>query len=862
MSTNGSGGEKSNKSDGQSSKLGFAETKTKSLDSIASVHSDDRSLSSSGLSPEYGTINLQYSDSSADCCAFFAHCDHKRIILSKAEKGKLLFLPYVPLRTGETWKTAAKNGVLSILSSGDNSVSSTDLPFKLRVVNILRIQLPETGKFATRIIYDVHVDSKKYKCCVDGKRTCWSKMEDVEKGWPFSTVLYGAEPYLLLPLLKDSRKNPINFIEEFTTDDALVYHPDETVRKGLEEAIAATQTNAKEILLVLNEFLGHCYPSFKMTFPSFVAYLEKNGVAGDYQCLFRTFMLDNKGYLLFNEFLLGLIAIDLNTGSGASAMLRCNYVFNYYDQNHDGLLEYADILRMTTDIMKNSVNQGQPEMTGEQIEAEAKQRWETLHSPELMAAFNLKSANEAIPLSLFSDTVTKLVFRGTSTLVRSNVSLKQILERRTAESAQSAANAHPSGIAKRKYKGVCPGCRVKKYSLATHSLKLNFQGLIVNPILLKDSEGRDLTFPLPYSNPRTEQMDAYSIETIFANTEPNYALYTLRQLDSVIFRRGTGVAQVKPDDPNLKRLQTGEWMDSTMIERVIPELCRKAEELLSREPRVVKVSSPCYVLGDIHGNFSDLMTYERILWRKGPWAMAENFLFLGDYVDRGDWGVECVCYLLACKLLAPDKFFLCRGNHEIREIQQMFTFETECKKKYGDQLGSQIWEMFNRVFDRMPICGVIDDSIYCAHGGIPFSDMRIDSLMKIPTPLARPEQESPSAWQIMWNDPMNKDEFDKLNTFQRNESIRGFVPNDKRGTGFYYTEEAVDNFLQINGLSHIIRGHEVITPGYKFQMNGKVITIFSCSGYCGLSNQSAAVFVDNETMRIVRLDTHTLPEKP
>lgn len=94
-------------------------------------------------------------------------------------------------------------------------------------------------------------------------------------------------------------------------------------------------------------------------------------------------------------------------------------------------------------------------------------------------------------------------------------------------------------------------------------------------------------------------------------------------------------------------------------------------------------------------------------------------------------------------------------------------------------------------------------------------------------------------------------EFMKVNS----SSTHGFLSNTKRGTGFFYTEEAVNNFLDINGLTHIIRAHEVMPIGYKFHMGGKVMTIFSCARYCGGSNEAACVSVDGNKIRVIRLDT-------
>ncbi|RWS19464.1 Calcineurin-like protein phosphoesterase [Leptotrombidium deliense] len=105
---------------------------------------------------------------------------------------------------------------------------------------------------------------------------------------------------------------------------------------------------------------------------------------------------------------------------------------------------------------------------------------------------------------------------------------------------------------------------------------------------------------------------------------------------------------------------------------------------------------------------------------------------------------------------------------------------------------------------------------------------------------------------------MNSSEFNDLAEFMKvnKDKVHGFLSNSKRGTAFYYSTEAVDDFLKINGLQYILRGHEVMPLGYKYHMNGKVMTIFSSSRYCGETNEAACVFVDKEEIRVVKFETH------
>lgn len=162
----------------------------------------------------------------------------------------------------------------------------------------------------------------------------------------------------------------------------------------------------------------------------------------------------------------------------------------------------------------------------------------------------------------------------------------------------------------------------------------------------------------------------------------------------------------------------------------------------------------------------------------------------------------------------------------------------------------------------MPICAIVDEQIFCAHGGIPATVNKIEQvLLEIPVPLIEPESQSVVAWEMLWNDPISNKEYDeyvnllKINNTSLN-ALAGFLPNTKRGTAYYFGEEAVLTFLQVNGFSHVIRAHEVIPNGFQFHCGGKVITIFSSSKYCNGFNESAVALVDLNKIRIIKVDTN------
>lgn len=297
---------------------------------------------------------------------------------------------------------------------------------------------------------------------------------------------------------------------------------------------------------------------------------------------------------------------------------------------------------------------------------------------------------------------------------------------------------------------------------------------------------------------------------------------------------------------------------STIANKVITDI----KNLFKSEDRMVSVASPLYVFGDIHGNFHDLRYYERELWPNGPARAKVSFLFLGDLVDRGHHGLEVVLYLFCCKLLSKkNTFVLIRGNHELRAIQQAFTFHRECIEKLGPALGAQIWAGINKCFDYMPVAALVDQHIFCCHGGIPMSTQNIKDINSVPCPLSDPENQSPIAWELMWNDPLTNSVFGEMAELLRLQSgtrafsaLKGFLPNNKRGTAYYFSEAAALRFMDSNNLSHVIRAHECLPTGYTLHSNQKLITVFSSSRYCGGNNDAACVLVEFDDVRVIRLD--------
>ncbi|ELR17485.1 serine/threonineprotein phosphatase PP2A, putative [Acanthamoeba castellanii str. Neff] len=179
-------------------------------------------------------------------------------------------------------------------------------------------------------------------------------------------------------------------------------------------------------------------------------------------------------------------------------------------------------------------------------------------------------------------------------------------------------------------------------------------------------------------------------------------------------------------------------------EHAVKWICEKVRELLVNEPNVLCLSSPLTVVGDVHGQFYDVIE----LFRIAGYVPDTNYLFLGDFVDRGHHSVETVSLLLALKLRHPHRVHLLRGNHESRAISLTYGFYAECKKKYGNP---NVWRYFMEVFDFLTISATIDNKIFAVHGGLSPEILSLEQI-KVLYRFGEIPMEGAIA-DLMWSDP-------------------------------------------------------------------------------------------------------------
>ncbi|XP_054711805.1 uncharacterized protein LOC129221357 [Uloborus diversus] len=563
--------------------------------------------------------------------------------------------------------------------------------------------------------------------------------------------------------------------------------------------------------------------------------------------LFRAFDVNSSWHLTYKDVVMGLAALNQCTQHGGSpAEIRCRYIFRFYDSNGDGFLESCEFRSMIADINR---------LKGTILNEEALDNAVKVHSKTFQLQGQMR-----LSLNNFLQTVGQLKFRGTSSLFRATEPIiYSILHRRGFTEHPRERCISKSSTRKRQRESSIEKnsndkngtVSEKKYDLATHSVKVKRSGTLVDVNSLWDMEGtmacsNDVKFPSKMRVERILSVDSFNLQS-----QANEMLQGLSYFEHCIKREASVGRTPK---------EAFSWgaTDRDALARCLLNVCRTAYEILNREQRLININSPAYVLGDIHGNFSDLVCFEKTLWRMGPLLTPASFLFLGDYVDRGQHGIEVIAYLFSQKILAPEKFFLLRGNHEVRPVQQMFTFYIECINKFGERYGQEVWNAVNECFDVMPLAAVVDGKIFCTHGGIPppwyLQSEGLNAINSVPKPLPDPERDSALAWELMWNDPINQENI----TTEIQEGLKahmGFLPNSKRGTAHVFSVDALENFLVTHNLSHVIRAHEVQQAGFKVQLNGKLLTVFSSSKYCGGSNEAACVLADRSKLRTIRLDT-------
>lgn len=256
---------------------------------------------------------------------------------------------------------------------------------------------------------------------------------------------------------------------------------------------------------------------------------------------------------------------------------------------------------------------------------------------------------------------------------------------------------------------------------------------------------------------------------------------------------------------------------------IVRELINEFIESQKFAHSIIVVPRDIIIVGDLHGNLHDLL---RILVKNGL-PPETNYLFLGDYVDRGEYSLEVVELVFALKLCFPENVFLLRGNHELSNVNMMYGFKQNIVDVY---CSDALWQEFNNAFEYLPLIAIIAMQLICLHGGISPLLTSMDQIKQIKLPM---KEISPLVRDILWSDPS-----DKVENYDKNE----------RGCGVIWGQNATETALKALSYKRIIRGHQCVVKGVETTHNNKVITVFSSSNYLPAGNLCGYLLLKNMTI--------------
>lgn len=278
----------------------------------------------------------------------------------------------------------------------------------------------------------------------------------------------------------------------------------------------------------------------------------------------------------------------------------------------------------------------------------------------------------------------------------------------------------------------------------------------------------------------------------------------LGNLNGPQFKNADTLENIDLDDMISRLLKSARFSSKKLClsHEEIRSICMASREIFLSQPVLLELAAPLKIVGDIHGQYTDLI---RIFQLSG-FPPTVNYLFLGDYVDRGKRSLETILLLLCYKLKYPENFFLLRGNHECANVTRVYGFYDECKRRCD----VRIWKTFIDIFNCLPVASIVADKIFCVHGGLSPSLLDAKEIRQLNRPTDVPDYGLLS--DLLWSDPADME--------------KGWEPNE-RGVSYCFGKSEIKNFLSFNDFDLICRAHMVVEDGYEFFEDRLLVTLFS-----------------------------------
>eukprot|EP00929_Paragymnodinium_shiwhaense_P022245 TRINITY_DN14257_c0_g1_i1.p1 TRINITY_DN14257_c0_g1~~TRINITY_DN14257_c0_g1_i1.p1 ORF type:complete len:1441 (-),score=273.46 TRINITY_DN14257_c0_g1_i1:404-4726(-) len=584
-----------------------------------------------------------------------------------------------------------------------------------------------------------------------------------------------------------------------------------------------------------------------------------------YEQYFHAMDRNRDDQLDFAEFFLGCCAADpatvhiLNSFTGYE---RSQYIFDFYDRNRSATLEFDEFARLTADCL--SLPNTDP--NSDQVRNTAIEKARDLgalseSSPDVIHFSSIK-------FKKFYEYIQNERLRGTSRLFRF---YKSMVKARSHHSRRGGSNANHHHNQAGASASTAAGASVSTVATVTttHTSGRTSHAQVHGGPMdehvnvddlrsdLEDCEWHAHLMDLDqYFDPDGDEAPTLSLSSLGGHKErPNLPPYT-----SLLPPAPAAAPRADPDAPsatdartiarkvlrslgtiNFDGLYTGAGADAGDVPFTLAtaaqlrSLCTAAIRLLEAEDMVQPaLPPPVKVFGGLHGQVMDLLSHFR--WHSSPVEeigdiLYTSYVFLGDYADRGQNGLEVLTLLLALKVAHPHRITLLRGHHENRHVNYHLGLKSECELRLGQPDGGRVYEHLNRVFEYMSLAAIVGHQVLAlGPGTLPPSLTRLDQLRRYKKPLVLPHAGQPRAGAGTQQPLDRLNEQVLLDLFTPGQ----LLPREMAGSLRETTREQLETFCSQNRLSAVVRSRHIPLKGFSFDCGGRLITINSCLNYCDL----------------------------
>ena len=379
--------------------------------------------------------------------------------------------------------------------------------------------------------------------------------------------------------------------------------------------------------------------------------------------------------------------------------------------------------------------------------------------------------------------------------------------------------------------------------------KMNY--LLSNEVVI----GSDKRVPSHNNKDEIDELSMFRKLSISKLSDENRRLGVMGLETALLSKKGTyNIKLIEKFLDNF--LRPLDWFDKKLMAQLranlhfqkkeIIYLIDEVTKIISTENSLIKIRSPCKIFGNINGIYTDLMRYFESYGN--PSDNIQNgdinvmqYIFLGDFCDRGNLSLEVILLLFALKIKYPNFIYLIRGHHEDIIINEFYGLGDECKEKLKEDIQAEdsVFKRINRAFNYLPFGVLVDNNILCIHGGLGSSIKSLEDISNIPRP-TQIYQDPENLTQLHILDLLysefDEDEDDLYNINSlRDKNKKGFIVN--------YGKKILDEFCEKNNINLIIATHKFIKDGFCTYCDDKLLNIFSCTNYMDTGNNVGAMVI-------------------